>query len=661
MNVQTALLARPRPTAEQLALIYESVSDAIMLVGVEPGGLRVAAVNPAFTAATGMPAAHAVGRLLLDIADHPERPSRFRDACSIVARDARAVRFEEHTEYRGKHISALVHVSPIIDERGVVTHVLSVSRDMTQETRVLEALRAGEQSLEATLLSIGDGVIATDIAGNVVRMNPVAESTTGFSLGEARGRPLDEIFRIIDGKSRAPLPSPAVAALREARNVELLPETVLVSRGGVERAVAASAAPIRNVGGVCGVVLVYRDVTPERRAAAEKKVAEAERRRTETALRESEARYRTQFEHAPEAIVTLDVDIGRFVEANGNALRLFGYSREELLHIGPLEVSPPKQPDGRLSWEGAAEHIARTIGGESPVFEWTCVDKEGRHIPCEIRLVRLPGAGMQVRASFIDVTERKQAEELRRQSTALLEENRLIQAANRLKSEFVANMSHELRTPLNAILGFAELLHDGKIGAVSSEQRDCLTDVLASGRHLLMLINGMLDLAKVESGRMELVPEPLKLQALVVEVTDVVRALAARKRLRIDVDVGDGIDEVVLDAARLKQVLFNYLSNALKFTPEGGRVIVRAKSEDEQRFRVEVEDSGVGIREQDHGKLFIEFSQLDAGMTKTHEGTGLGLALTKRIVEAQGGAVGVRSAPGTGSTFFAILPKVHRT
>src|SRR6185503_11611644 len=203
------------------------------------------------------------------------------------------------------------------------------------------------------------------------RMNPLAESTTGYSAQEARGRPLGEVFRILDNKSRQPLPSPAHAVLKEGRIVEIGADAVLISRGGLERAVAASAAPIRNIGGdVGGVVLVYRDVTPERRAAAEKKAAEAERRMAETALRESEARYRTQFEHAPEAIVTLDVDAGRFVEANGNALRLFGYTRDELLRLGPLEVSPSIQPDGRFSWEVAAEHIARAVGGESSVFEW---------------------------------------------------------------------------------------------------------------------------------------------------------------------------------------------------------------------------------------------------------------------------------------------------
>ena len=646
----------PRPTPALLELIYDSVSDAIMLLAVEPAAdttqttvaLRIVSVNPAFTRATQIPESSAVGKLLQQLGDGNDRPSRFREACGRAVVEKCEARFEEHVEFRGRRIDALIRVTPILDDGGRVTHVLSVSRDITHETQVMEALRAGEQNLEATLRSIGDGVVTTDTEGRIVRMNPNAEVLTGSSLAEARGRSLHEVLRFIDARTQASIPSPATSVLRQRASMELAGDTAVLAKDGRERAVHVSAAPIQDViGDVSGVVLIVRDVTPERRAAAEKKTVEAERRKTETALRESEARYRTQFEHAPEAIVTLDVDAGRFVEANGNALRLFGCTREELLALGPLEVSPQVQADGRMSWEVAAEIIARAVGGDSPVVEWTVVAKSGRYIPCEIRLVRLPGAGVHVRASVIDITERKEA-------AALLEENRLIQAANRLKSEFVANMSHELRTPLNAILGFAELLHDGKVGGVSAEQRECLSDVLMSGRHLLSLINGMLDLAKVESGRMEIRREQIELKVLVGEVTDVLRALASRKRISLSSRVDSGFVDV--DPARLKQVLFNYVSNAIKFTDEGGVVQVVAMVADHE-LRFEVSDTGVGIHDDDLAKLFIEFSQLDAGMSKRHEGTGLGLALTKRIVEAQGGKVGVRSVAGKGSTFFAVLPR----
>jgi signal transduction histidine kinase/CheY-like chemotaxis protein len=239
----------------------------------------------------------------------------------------------------------------------------------------------------------------------------------------------------------------------------------------------------------------------------------------------------------------------------------------------------------------------------------------------------------------------------------LVEQNRVIQAANRMKSEFLANMSHELRTPLNAILGFAELIADGVAGPVSEAQKEYLGHVVLSGRHLLSLINDVLDLAKVESGKMEIRPERVSLEALSREVTHVLRAKSAEKRIVVEETVEPGLDEVTVDPGRLKQILYNYLSNAIKFTPNDGRVWVRLLAEGPEYFRVEVEDAGVGIRPEDMDRLFVEFQQLDAGMTKKHAGTGLGLVLTKRIAEAQGGRVGARSTPGKGSLFFATLPR----
>jgi len=232
-----------------------------------------------------------------------------------------------------------------------------------------------------------------------------------------------------------------------------------------------------------------------------------------------------------------------------------------------------------------------------------------------------------------------------------------VQDANRLKSEFLANMSHELRTPLNAIIGFAQLLHDGKVGAVSADQQEYLNDVLTSADHLLQLINDVLDLAKVESGKLEFDPEPVNLAKLINEVRNILQPLAVGKHLTIAVEVADAVAQVVIDPAKLKQILYNYLSNAIKFTPEDGRITVRVTAaESPAYFRLEVEDTGIGIMADEVAKLFIAFQQLDSITTKKHQCTGLGLALTKKIVEAQGGRVGVRSARGRGSVFFAILP-----
>jgi signal transduction histidine kinase len=203
-------------------------------------------------------------------------------------------------------------------------------------------------------------------------------------------------------------------------------------------------------------------------------------------------------------------------------------------------------------------------------------------------------------------------------------------------------------------MGLAELMFDGVVGPVSEEHKEYLGDILASSRHLLQLVNDVLDLAKVESGKLDLRSEPVELGPLLCEVRDVLRILADKKCISIAVDAGD-VGKVVTDAARLKQVVYNYLSNAIKFTNENGAIQVRALREGENAFRIEVEDNGPGIQEADLPRLFGDFQQLES--VRPGSGTGLGLALTKRIIEGQRGSVGVRSRPGVGSVFFAILPR----
>jgi signal transduction histidine kinase len=236
-------------------------------------------------------------------------------------------------------------------------------------------------------------------------------------------------------------------------------------------------------------------------------------------------------------------------------------------------------------------------------------------------------------------------------------QGRRLAEASRLKSEFLANMSHELRTPLNAIIGFSSLLHAGKTGVLTDTQTEYLGDILVSSRHLLQLINDVLDLAKVEAGRVEVYPEAVDLTQVLDEVRDILRGLAAEKRVEVTYRADQALGEVSADSRLLKQILYNLVSNAIKFTPEGGSVLVSAAALDGERFRIRVEDSGIGIKPEDLPRLFLEFQQLDASRAKKYPGTGLGLALTKRIVEAQGGAVSVTSKWGVGSTFCADLPR----
>ncbi len=236
------------------------------------------------------------------------------------------------------------------------------------------------------------------------------------------------------------------------------------------------------------------------------------------------------------------------------------------------------------------------------------------------------------------------------------QKSRELEAANRHKSEFLANMSHELRTPLNAVNGFSEVLLQGMFGDVNPKQREYLEDILSSGKHLLSLINDILDLSKIEAGRMELDLTTFSLASALDSGLTIVRERASRHGIRLDAVVPDGLPPVEADERKVKQILYNLLSNAVKFTPDGGKVEVRVRREDDDVL-VEVRDTGIGIAAEDQARVFEEFQQV--GRERSREGTGLGLTLTKRFVELHGGRIWVESEPGTGSTFSFTLP-LHR-
>jgi signal transduction histidine kinase len=234
------------------------------------------------------------------------------------------------------------------------------------------------------------------------------------------------------------------------------------------------------------------------------------------------------------------------------------------------------------------------------------------------------------------------------------DKGRQIEAANRHKSEFLANMSHELRTPLNAIIGFSEVLLDPTLQVSDEEQRQFLTDVLSSGKHLLGLINEVLDLAKIEAGTMELQIETALMQDVVDAVANTMRSLAAKKSIDLRVDSDESLGSFPMDGARVKQVLLNLVGNAIKFTPEGGKVWMRTGSKDGY-VRVEVGDTGPGIAAEDQERIFLEFQQAGSDAGKP-QGTGLGLALAKKFVEMHGGRIWLESEVGKGSRFFFTLP-----
>jgi PAS domain S-box-containing protein len=276
-------------------------------------------------------------------------------------------------------------------------------------------------------------------------------------------------------------------------------------------------------------------------------------------------------------------------------------------------------------------------------------------------------------ASARDVTELKRFEQTLQQKNVELEE------ASRMKSEFLANMSHELRTPLNAIIGFSELLRDGVVGELSAQQNAFVGDIFSAGKHLLSLINDILDLSKVEAGKMELDLEAVPIAALIANSLPIIKEKAAERRIRLELEAEGDLGSIRVDVRKVKQILYNLLSNAVKFTDDGGRVVLHAErvpaaevgrtsrswngrnfaareSGFTEYLKLSVSDDGIGISEQDLERLFQPFSQIDSGLARKFEGTGLGLAMVKLLTELHGGAISMESCVGEGSCVTIWLP-----
>jgi len=378
-----------------------------------------------------------------------------------------------------------------------------------------------------------------------------------------------------------------------------------------------------------------------------------ELRRSSAALAQANADFAAFFDRSHDLLCVASTD-GRLLRVNAAWELALGFTQAELLGRPLLEFV---HEDDRARTQEELSRLAE--GGRTEAFENRFCVRGGAH-----RWLRWTGAqstdGRSLFGSARDVTEERAIQDaLKRQREALARATEEANSANRLKSEFLANMSHELRTPLNGILGFAKLMHDGEVGEVNEQQREFLGLVLTSATHLLQLINDVLDLAKVEAGKLDFHPVSVDLNKVVGEICSVVRELAAKKRIRIAIELEPDACDLTADPARLKQVLYNYLSNAIKFTEPEGRITVRARAEGES-VRLEVEDTGSGISAAGIAELFTDFHQLDKGAGKGHEGTGLGLALTKKLIEAQGGEVGVSSEVGVGSIFHATMPRRAR-
>ena len=513
-----------------------------------------------------------------------------------------------------------------------------LTRELSERKKAQDALEKSEKWFSTTLSSIGDAVIAADMNGAVSFMNPVAQSLTGWALEEARGKSMDLVFDIVNKETRRPVENPAKKVFREGKVVGLADHTLLLSKSGKEFDIEDSAAPIvTDTGAEFGVVLVFRDIT-------EKKLSEEETSRQKDLMQ----------------LILASITDGVVVADTNGKFLLFNAAAERFVGIGATDATPDQWshqygsflPDGVTLFPSNELPLVRAMRGESvdPVELFI----RNANVP-EGRLLSITGGPLRggdgaLKGGVVvlhDITLQKRAQE------ALLQAKEEAERTSKFKDQFLSTMSHELRTPLNAVLGFSDLLADERYGPLNEKQRRYIDHIHTGGKHLLALISDILDLSKIEAGRMELAIENLAVQAAFAEVLSVMQPLADKKSHVLSTSAEAGL-AVRADATRFKQVLMNLLGNAIKFTPNGGRIELAARV-DGGRVRMEVSDNGPGIPPEEQRRIFEAFYRLRESGKKT-EGTGLGLAITQRLVELHGAELSLKSQVGQGSRFYFSLP-----
>ena len=521
---------------------------------------------------------------------------------------------------------------------GCVYYVLR--RDITARKRAEEELRESEERFRVLVNGIRDyAIFMLDPSGHIASWNPGAERIKGYKANEILGRHFSCFYCPEDLQSGKP-ERELQTAIAEGRFEE---EGWRIRKDGSRfLADVVITALTDETGKLRGFSKITKDIT--------------ERKRTEELLQESEARHRKLFDNNPHPTWVFDRDTLQFLAVNAAAVRKYGYSSSEFLEMTIKDIRPPEDVPNLL------ERVASLRNGNESGGVWRHRRKDGTLMDVEITSYALNFAGRAAEVVVaVDVTQRKRDEAEKRKfvdslaaSNRELElRNREVEHATKLKSKFLSSMSHELRTPLNAIIGFSDLLSEETAGQLNEKQKRFVGHVLTGARHLLALINDILDLSKIEAGQLELRCEDFQVKDVLPEILSTIRPLAMAKHI----GVGHSTEEtcVYADRLRFKQILYNLLSNAVKFTPEGGKVEIDYSNDGGMVF-VSVSDTGVGIRPEDQKLIFEEFRQVSDTTRGVTEGTGLGLAITKRLVEQQGGTIAVESEIGKGTRFSFTLP-----
>ena len=620
--------------------IIEQITTPVILTDVHG---QIEYVNPAFTRVTGYTPEEVIGK-------NPRILNAGEQSVEVYAHLWQSV--IQGNEWRGEFLNrkkngetywALASISPIRDPEGEITHFLAVQEDITERKRIEDELRKLSRAVEQS----ANTIVITDTQGNIEYVNPAFTRTTGYTQEEALG----QNPRILKSGHMSP---DAYKELWETISAgqEWRGEFLNKTKDGDFYWEAASISPIRDTeGNITHYLAIKENIT--------------ERKQIETALRESEARYRLLFETAPDAVTILD-NRGFIIDCNDGTARLFGREKEELLGQHVASTIGPSSEDEMTLFRQQFPKLQRL---ERAGAEFTHRRPDGSTVEIWREAVPLTDNEGNFSGVLIydrDITARKEAEEkIKAYAVRMAQTNHELavarkkaEEATRLKSEFMATMSHELRTPLNAVIGYGQILLAGMAGELTDKQRKFSERILLNGRNLLELINDILDLSKIEAGRLELVKRPFNLQQWLEEIVAQVESLASNKGIQFEVSLDNRMPEVIVgDPDRLKQIALNLLSNAVKFTDEGSvNMYIQRQSDD--TWTLAVTDTGIGIPPHAQEYIFDEFRQVDGSTHRRHGGTGLGLAIVRNLTLMMGGNVRVKSEIGQGSTFTVLLPLV---